>query len=167
MRLVVLALASMLVVGCGGGTAGAPPVSAPPPASPPPAAPPVLPPPSAPPPAVPGAPAPEEPTMLPGDPTRSIGVSNDTGVQIVWIGWWETRVPAPDGGLEPHWHWLVPTAGPIAPGSSWQSNATNGPYVLPRPAPGVLDVVAVGATGATWSARVTYSIPAAMIWVVR
>lgn len=164
---IAVCLVSVVLSACGGGTAGAPPVSAPPPASPPPAAPPVLPPPSAPPPAVPGAPAPEEPTMLPGDPTRSIGVRNDTGVQIVWIGWWETRVPAPDGGLEPHWHWLVPTAGPIAPGSSWQSNATNGPYVLPRPAAGLLDVAAVLVDGTTVQARADYAPPERAIWVVR
>ena len=106
--------------------------------------------------------------MLPGTPGRALGVRNDTGVAIAWVGWWETRVPTPiTGALEPHWHWLVPTAGPIAPGVTWQSHATNGPVELPRPAAGLLDVAAVGVDGVTRQARVDYSPPARAVWVVR
>lgn len=168
MKITVWMLALALSA-CGGGTAGAPPTGAPPPAGPPTTSPaPSLPPPPPPAPPAPGEPVPDEPTMLPGAPDRSIGARNDTGVAIAWIGWWETRVPTPiTGALEPHWHWLVPTSGPIAPGSTWQSHAVNGPYALPRPAAGLLDVAAVLVDGTTVQARVDYAPPERAIWVVR
>ena len=167
MRLTVWMLAVALSA-CGGGTAGAPPVGPPPPSEPPPAAPPVLPPPPPPAQPAPGDPEPDATTMLPGTPGRALGVRNDTGVAIAWVGWWETRVPTPiTGALEPHWHWLVPTAGPIAPGATWQSHAWNGPVELPRPAAGLLDVAAVGASGRWYTARVVYAPPNAGAWRVR
>lgn len=161
MRIVPFVALALALSACGGGTAGAPPVSAPPPASPPPAAPPVLPPPPAPVPPAPGEPV---PAMLPG---LAYGIHNATGEPIVWFGWWETRVPQPvTGALEPGWVWIIPSTGSVAPGSTYVSSASNGPYARPQPPSGEVDVVAVGLSGTTYAARVTYAVPAASVWVV-
>lgn len=161
MRIVPFVALALALSACGGGTAGAPPVSAPPPASPPPGSPPALPPPPAPVPPAPGEPV---PAMLPG---LAYGIHNATGEPIVWFGWWETRVPQPvTGALEPGWVWIIPSTGSVAPGSTYVSSASNGPYARPQPPSGEVDVVAVGLSGTTYAARVTYAVPAASVWVV-
>lgn len=160
MRIPALALA---LAGCGGGSGGAPAVPpAPPPVVPPaPGSPPALPPPPAP---VPPAPDDPVPVMLPG---AAYGVRNDTAEPLVWFGWYETRVPDPYiGALEPHWSWIIPSTGSVAPGATYVSSPYNGPYARPQPGAGPVDLAAVGLSGAVYAARVTYSVPDAAVWVV-
>lgn len=163
MRIPVFVLAFVLA-SCGGAGGAAPSAPPPPPpvVPPPPGSPPALPPLPAPVPPAPGEPV---PAMLPG---LAYGIHNATGEPIVWFGWWETRVPQPvTGALEPGWVWIIPSTGSVAPGTTYVSSPSNGPYPRPQPEDGAeVDVVAVGLSGTTYAARVTYAVPAASVWVV-
>lgn len=155
MKRVIVCALSLALAACGGSGPGTPgsggggvggglpdgPGSVPPPVAPPPSAP--------------------VPVMLPGP---SFGLYNNTGEAVKWFAWWEPR-DFVDGGMPGmHWHWLIPVRGAVQPGMTEMVPAFNGNEPLYQPPLGMIDVVAVTASGRTIAARVLFAPTALSVW---